>query len=90
MKVIFTIHVEEKLLEADSKELGITKDKIIAILKNPVATDKKVYPRHSVGFLNDELSLNVIWKMEKGDIIKTITFYPAEKGRYESKILRGR
>ena len=37
MKVIFTIHVEEKLLEADSKELGITKDKIIAITESQIS-----------------------------------------------------
>ncbi len=90
MKIIFTLHVEEKLLEEDAKSLGITKDKIRAILKNPAVTDKKVYPHHNVGNLNNELSLNVIWKTEKGGIIKAITFYPAEKGRYESKILRGR
>ena len=90
MKIIFTIHVEEKLLEGDSRDLGITKDIIIAVLKNPTVTDKKVYPYHSVGNLSEDLSLNVIWKPEKNDIIKAITFYPAEKGRYESKILRGR
>lgn len=90
MKVIFTLHVEEKLLEEDSRDLGITKDKIIAVLEDPIITDKKVHPHHSVGSLDNELSLNVIWKTEKGGIIKAITFYPAEKGRYESKILRRR
>lgn len=90
MKIVFTLHVEEKLLEGDSRDLEITKDKIIAVLKNPAVTDKKIYPHHSVGNLNENLSLNVIWKIEKDGIIKIVTFYPAEKGRYESKILQGR
>ena len=89
MKIVFTKHVKDKLLENEAISLAITKDKIIGVLKNPTIVDKKPNPHHSIGKLNNTLSLCVIWKAED-DIINAITFYPAEKGRYESKILRGR
>ena len=89
MKVVFTIHAKGKLLTNEVKALGITRKKIIESLRQPLVINKKVNPHHSIGELNDELSLAVIWKTESG-IIKVITFYPAEKGRYESKILRRR
>lgn len=89
MKVLFTIHTKEKLLTAEAKALRITKIRIIAILKKPIITNKKLNPHQSLGKLNDQLSLVVIWKTEN-DIMKVITFYPAEKGRYESKILQRR
>lgn len=89
MKVIFTIHTKEKLLTSEIKVLGITRKRIIESLKQPLVTNKSANPHQSIGELNDELSLAVIWKIESG-IIKVITFYPAEKGRYESKVLRRR
>jgi hypothetical protein len=89
MKVVFTIHAKEKLLANEAKRLGITRKKITESLEHPLAINKDVDPHQSVGELNHELSLAVIWKIEN-DIIKVITFYPAEKGRYESKILRRR
>ena len=89
MKIAFTIHVKDKLQEKESKDLEIDREKIINVLKHPIVIDKNKNPHQSVGSLNEKLSLSVIWKVEN-DIIKAITFYPAEKGRYESKILRRR
>lgn len=89
MKVVFTIHAKEKLSTSEAKKLGITQEKIIYALKQPLVINNNVNPHQSVGKLSDELSLAVIWKMESA-IIKVITFYPAEKGRYESKILQRR
>ena len=89
MKIIFTIHVEDKLKELESKKLKITKRKILAVLKKPIALDKQINPHQSVGTLNPTLSLSVIWKIEN-KMQKVITFYSARKGRYESKILRRR
>lgn len=89
MKIIFTIHANEKLLAPEIRRLEITKEKIIETLKQPLTLNKDVNPHQSIGELNNELSLAVIWKIESG-IIKVVTFYPAEKGRYESKILRRR
>lgn len=89
MKIIFTKHVKDKLLKEESRRLGITGAHIKQVLENPVIEDKKIIPHQSIGKFNDELSLSVIWKMEKNVII-VITFYPAGKGRYESKILQRR
>ena len=89
MKVILTLHAKEKLLTAEAKILGITRKKITDTLRKPLVKNKNMNPHQSVGELNSDLSLAVIWKQESG-IIKVITFYPAEKGRYESKILRRR
>ncbi len=89
MKIIFTLHAKEKLLTPEIKNLTINHNKIINILKNPGVVDKTVDPHQSIGHLTDELSLSVIWKVEKGRI-KVVTFYPAGKGRYENKILQRR
>ncbi len=89
MRIVFTKHVYEKLKTKESVDLGIKLKTLEGILKNPTIVDKSVDPYQSVGKLTQNLSLSVIWKVE-GGIIKTITFYPARKGRYESKILRRR
>lgn len=89
MKIVFTKHVHDKLKEDEAKKLGITAKHIKEVLKNPIVADKLANPPHSVGKFTEELSLSVIWKVENSHI-KVITFYPAGKGRYESKILRGR
>lgn len=87
VKIIFTIHVKDKLKEDESKKLGITAKHIREVLNHPIAVDKIASPHHSVGKFTDELSLSVIWKVENS-YIKVITFYPSSKGRYENKILR--
>ena len=89
MKIFFTKHVNDKLQEEEIKKVGITGEKIVNVLKNPVVVDEESVPHHSVGKLSESLSLNVIWKIENR-AKKVITFYPAGKGRYESKILRRR
>lgn len=89
MKIVYTKHARDKLLKEEAQKLGITEEHLRKVLENPVVEDKNITPYQSIGKLNDELSLSVIWKMEKGVII-VITFYPAGKGRYESKILQRR
>lgn len=86
-KYIYTIHAELKLKRSDIQKLGITRAKIQQVLENPVALDKSEDPVYIViGELTNKLSLCVAYrKVEEG--IRIITFYPAEKGRYESKIL---
>ena len=86
MKVIFTLHAKEKLLTIEAKLLKITQKTVTDILNIPLTVNKNLNPHRSIGKLNNKLSLVVIWKTENG-IIKVITFYPAEKGRYENKIL---
>lgn len=89
MKFIITKHVRDKLQENEAKKLGIKEKHITYVLKNPVVVDEVVNPHQSIGKFTKALSLSVIWKIEKGSI-KVITFYPASKGRYESKILQRR
>ncbi len=82
MKIVFTSHAEDKIKTKEAKLLSIYKEKILEILKKPNLVDKSINPHKSIGGLNSELSLVIVWKMENG-IIKIITFYPAKKGRYE-------
>lgn len=89
MKIVFTKHAIYKLQQKSARNLQINKEKIKKVLENPIAIDKSITPHRRTGKLTDELSLCVIYKVEKG-VYKVITFYPAEKGRYESKVLRGR
>lgn len=87
MRIVLTLHTKEKLLTVEAKSLGITRKEVITVLHKPLIVNNKLNPHQSIGKLNDKLSLVVIWKTENA-IIKVITFYPAEKGRYEGKILQ--
>lgn len=86
-KYVYTFHAEQKLKFPEIKKLGITKRKIQKVVENPIALDKSEDPVYIViGRLTDKLSICVAYRrVEEG--IRIITFYPAEKGRYESKIL---
>lgn len=85
MKIVLTLHAQEKLQEKDAKSLKITRKQIFEILTNPDKVNKTKNPHQSIGRLNDSLTLCVIWKIEN-EAVKVVTFYPAEKGRYESKV----
>ena len=89
MKIVFTSHAKDKLKSKDIKGLRINKKILIEVIHKPIAVNLNLNPHRSVGRLTEELSIAVIWKKEN-DIITVITFYPAEKGRYENKILRRR
>ena len=89
MAIKYTKHIYDKLKLPEIIKLKINLETIAKVLDNPTAVDKSIEPHQSVGEISKTLSLSVIWKTEDG-IIKVITFYPAKKGRYESKILRRR
>ena len=89
MVIKYTKHVFDKLKLPEVVKLKINLEDINKVLKEPEVVNKSIEPHQSTSKLTMELSLSVIWKIEDG-IIKVITFYPAKKGRYESKILRGR
>lgn len=89
MAIKYTKHIYDKLKLKEIIELKINLETIAKVLKNPTVVDKTIEPHQSVGEISKTLSLSVIWRTE-GDIIKVITFYPARKGRYESKVLRRR
>lgn len=87
MQFDYTIHAENKLKRPEVVKLKINKAKIEKTIKTPIAVDKSELPVIiAIGKLNKELSLCVAHK-RAGKRVKVITFYPAERGRYESKIL---
>lgn len=88
-KYQYTIHAEEKLTKPESRKLGITKDRIQKVIEKPIALDRSEKPVViAIGNLTETLSLCLAYRRIKG-VIRIITFYPAEKGRYERKILSG-
>lgn len=87
MKIIYTKHAEEKLNTKEAKEFQITKSKIEKVVIKPIIQEIlgsgiiRIF-----GLLDISHSLCVVYSKEAGKI-KVITFFPVEKGRYESKIL---
>ena len=84
MKIVFTQHAEQKLETAEAKKFRITKRNITSILKRADLKDSvsdKVM--RIVAYLARQHSLCVVYKV-KHDIIIVITFFPANKGRYEN------
>lgn len=86
-KYSYTLHAEKKLTLPKIKKLGITKKHIQSIVQNPLVVDKSEEPVYiAIGEFSKTLSLCVAYR-KTGQGTRIITFYPAEKGRYESKIL---
>lgn len=86
-KYEYTLHAQLKLRKSVYRKLNISKKKIQNIIENPKAIDNSEDPVYiAIGDLGEELSLCVPYR-KIGGIIRIITFYPAEKGRYERKIL---
>ncbi|MBI2599511.1 hypothetical protein HYW43_01155 [Candidatus Daviesbacteria bacterium] len=85
MRIKLTLHAKQKLQTKEAKMIKIDRKKILEVIKQPLVEDKALNPHRSISKLSENLSLAVIWKVENG-IIRIITFYPAEKGRYESKV----
>lgn len=84
MKIIFTNHATvDKFPLLSRHGFHLTKEDIKAVIKNPDHTDKiSDYPKIIVSKEFDKKHvLRVVYNLEHG-IIKVITFYPAEKGRY--------
>ena len=90
MKYEYTIHAKKKLKLSVYIKLGISKKKIQDTIENPKIIDKSEDPVYiAISDLTQDLSLCVPYRKIGGisGIIRVITFYPAEKGRYERKIL---
>lgn len=87
MEFKFSKHAAEKLNDPTSKKLGLTVELIKRILGKPELIDNSEYPLlMAVGELTKNLALCIIYRFLEKDI-KIITFFPAKRGRYESKIL---
>ena len=86
-KYEYTLHAKLKLKKSVYRKLAISKKRIQETIENPKVLDKSEDPVYiAISDLNEELSLCVPYR-KIGGIIRVITFYPAEKGRYERKIL---
>jgi len=89
-RYVYTLHAQLKLKKESAAKLGINKIKIEKIIQYPEALDESEKPVIiAIGKLTETLSLNVPYRKVK-DKVRIITFYPARRGRYESKILSGR
>lgn len=87
MTIVYTRHAAEKLHEKEPKRLGITKITIEKIVLKPERIDMADEPvRIAIGTLDDRHTLCVVYRKEE-DTAHIITFFPARKGRYESKVL---
>ena len=84
---VYTIHTKEKLKLPEVRKLEISKKHIEEVVEKPIAIDSSEQPvLIAIGALTKTLSLCVVYRRVK-EGIRIITFYPAEKGRYERKIL---
>lgn len=86
-RYVYTIHAEDKLNWPTVRKLKITKKRIQQVIEKPFAIDTSEEPvTIAIGNLSKTLSLCVVYRKVE-DAIRIVTFYPAEKGRYEHKIL---
>lgn len=91
MKIVYTYHAERKFIEEKYvRQLKITKTNIANVVHRPDLEDKSRGEKiTAIGRADERHSLIVIYKIEN-EKLKIITFFPAEKGRYENKILHRR
>lgn len=86
MKIVFTIHTEEKLLALKTEGWIITKRKIKQIINKPKWRGSTRFNQETAIGLVDEKHILRIVLARKGDIIKVITFHLGRRGRYESTL----
>lgn len=86
-EVIYTKHAIDKFRTRESKQFKITKKSVEEVVLR--ATYRQELPTgviRAVGKLKQNYSLVVVYK-RLNEMVKIVTFFPAEKGRYESKVL---
>lgn len=86
MKIIFSKHSRLKLEILTTHKVKVTEDDIKKVLKNPELQNYSGWPEIlAIGKLDKRHSLIVVYRKENEHLF-VITLWPAEKGRYESKI----
>ena len=82
MKIIrFTAHAEQKLLRL--KEIGITKEKVIEIVKEPGKIENGYFGRKiAQSSISKDLVLRIVYEETSQEGL-VITIYPGEKRRYQ-------
>lgn len=83
---IYTLHALDKLKIKDNKILKITRKRIEEVVKKGLILRDVDGVITAVGNLDNKHSLCVVYRSEVRSII-VITFFAAEKGRYERKVL---
>lgn len=84
MKIVYTKHAQDKFNHHSIVKFNINRDNIKEAILNPdhylenVEVGVKIVLRK----LSRKFNLRIIYT-EVNDIIYVITFYPAERGRYE-------
>lgn len=84
MKIILSKHIiQDKIPILKSRGFFVTEKQIKAVLQNPDHVDKESDKPKLIASkgIDEKHILRVVYKIEDG-IIKAITTYPAEKGRY--------
>ena len=84
MKIVLSKHAKEDKFPILAKHnFYVSEETIIEVVKNPNHEDKTSdKPNIIASKTLDKIHiLRVVYRVE-GDIIRVITFYPAEKGRY--------
>ena len=84
VKVIFSNHAkEDKFPTLTKHKFYLHEDNVVKVIKDPEHEDKESDKPNIIASkgIDDKHVLRVVYRKE-GDIIKIITFYPAEKGRY--------
>ncbi len=80
-KVVFTLHAEDKLKRL--MKIGVTKEKVLKIIENPVKVVNGYYGRKiAQGLLSEDLILRIVYEESEGKIV-VVTIYPGERRRYE-------
>lgn len=83
----YTRHAEDKLRTSQSRKFRINKKKIKEMLKEPFTREAlPLGVTRAVGNLDANRSLCIIYAQDDSGV-RVITFFPAEKGRYEGKLL---
>ena len=84
MKIIYTKHSKDKLREKEARKFRINKIKIEEVVRNPKNLQQLRLVIRVVGNLDMTHSLCVVYKLTDEGDVKIITFFPVQKGRYES------
>lgn len=85
MKITFSLHAEQKFSRKEIKSLRITKELVKKTIKSPEIILPKESSKVAIRKLNKDFSLCVPYR-ETDAGVKIITFFPAKRGRYESKV----
>ena len=84
MKIILSKHAKEDKFPILAKHnFYVSEEIIVGVINNPDHRDKTSDKQNVIASkeLDETHILRVVYRQD-GDIIKVITFYPAEKGRY--------